>query len=104
VFVPRLLNWQRGVDLKAGLTDCGCAACARAGTGLGRFEVAYDSTVPAAVRAAAREHDSNALADVMRTVMAAADPGSELVRLREDARELAAEVDLAVPKWLGHWD
>lgn len=104
VFVPRLLNWQRGTDLKAGLTDCGCLACARAGAGLRRFEVAYDSTVPAPVRAAAREHDSHALAEVMRTVLAADDPAEALTRLRQDARELAAEADLAVPKWLGHWD
>jgi hypothetical protein len=104
VFVPRLLHWQRGIDLKAGLTDCGCAACARAGSGLQRFDVAYDTTVPADIRAAAREHDSLALAEVMHTVRAATDPEDELAKLRQDARDLAAEVDLAVPKWLGAWD
>lgn len=104
VFVPRLLHWQRGIDLKAGLTGCGCAACARAGSGLKRFDVAYDKNVPADVRAAAREHDSLALAGVMHTVLGAEDPEDELARLRQDARELAAEVDLAVPKWLGTWD
>jgi hypothetical protein len=104
VFVPRLLHWQRGIDLKAGLTDCACAACARAGSGLARFDVAYDATVPADVRAAAREHDSYALAEVMHAVMAAPEPEAELARLRRDAQELAAEVDLAVPKWLGGWD
>ena len=104
VFVPRLLHWQRGIDLKAGLTDCACAACARAGSGLRRFDVAYDATVPADVRAAAREHDSYALAEVMHTVLAAKNPEDELARLRQDARELAAEVDLVVPRWLGTWD
>lgn len=104
VFVPRLLHWQRGIDLKAGLTDCECVACARVGSGLRRFDVAYDSTVPADVRAAAREHDSHALAEVMHTVTASSEPESELARLRQDARELAAEVDIVVPKWLGGWE
>jgi hypothetical protein len=105
VFVPRLLNWQRGVDLRTTeLTECACAACARAGSGLRRFDVAFDATVPAAVRAAAQEHDSHALADVVHAVMAAADPKDELARLRQDAQELAAEVDLAAPKWLDNWD
>ncbi|HEV7651744.1 MAG TPA: hypothetical protein VGP26_26620 [Actinophytocola sp.] len=104
VFVPRLLHWQRGIDLKAELTGCECPACARAGGGLKRFDVAYDATVPAAVRAAAQEHDSHALADVVHAVMGAAEPEAELARLRQDARELAAEVGLVVPKWLGGWD
>jgi hypothetical protein len=104
VFVPRLLHWQRGVDLKAGLTDCACAACARAGSGLARFDVAYDASVPAEIRAAAREHDSHALASIMRGVLSAPDPETELARLRQDARELAAEADVAVPRWLGSWD
>ncbi len=105
VFVPRLLHWQRGIDLRGTeVTDCGCAACARAGSGLQRFDVAFDSAVPADVRAAAREHDSYALADVVRTVMGADDPKEELSRLRHDAQELAAGVDMAVPKWLGAWD
>jgi len=103
VFVPRLLHWQRGVDLKAGVTDCECAACARAGTGLTRFGVAFDASVPADVRAAAREHDSHALAEVLHAVFDAKDPEDELARLREDARELAAELDVVVPKWLGDW-
>jgi hypothetical protein len=103
VFVPRLLHWQRGVDLKAGVVDCECAACARAGAGLTRFGVAFDASVPADVRAAAREHDSHALAEVLHTVFDAKDPEDELSRLREDARELAAELDLVVPKWLGNW-
>jgi len=104
VFVPRLLHWQRGMDLKAGeLTDCGCAACARAGAGLRRFGTAFDATVPAAVRAAAQEHDSHALAGVVREIRTAADPESELSRLRQDARELATELGLPVPPWLGAW-
>ena len=87
VFVPRLLHWQRGIDLKGTeLTDCGCAACARAGSGLRRFDVAFDATVPADVRAAAPEHDSHALAEVLHTVLAATDPEDELARLRQDAR------------------
>ncbi|HWM06195.1 MAG TPA: hypothetical protein VNP92_27945 [Actinophytocola sp.] len=105
VFVPRLLNWQRGTDLRGTeVTACECAACSRAGSGLARFDVAFDSAVPAPIRAAARDHDSHALAEVVRTVFAAADPKEELARLRQDARELAAEVDLVVPKWLGNWD
>ncbi|MGH3879743.1 MAG: hypothetical protein ACRDSK_22170 [Actinophytocola sp.] len=104
VFVPRLLNWQRGIDLKAGLTDCDCAACERTGSSLRRFDVAFDSTVPAPVRAAAREHDSYALAEVIQAVLAAPDPKDELARRRQDAQDLAAEIDLTVPKWLGHWD
>lgn len=105
VFVPRLLCWQRGIDLRGTeVTDCGCVACARAGSGLRRFDVAFDSAVPATVRAAAAEHDSYALAEVVRAVMGASDPREELARLRRDATELAAEVDIAVPTWLGNWD
>lgn len=104
VFVPRLLHWQRGIDLKGPVTECGCAACAQAGSGLRRFEVAFDSAVPAPVRAAAAEHDSYALAEVVRAVMGAADPKDELARLRQDAQELAAEVGLPIPKWLTNWD
>lgn len=105
VFVPRLLHWQRGIDLKGTeVTECGCAACARAGSGLERFDVAFDSAVPATVRAAAQEHDSYALAEVVHAVMGATDPKDELARLRQDAQELAAEVDLVVPKWLDNWD
>jgi hypothetical protein len=66
--------------------------------------VAYDASVPATMRAAAQEHDSHALAEVVQAVMAAPDPEAELARLRQDARELAAEVDLTVPRWLGGWD
>jgi hypothetical protein len=105
VFVPRLLHWQRGVDLKGTeITHCSCAACARAGTGLQRFDVAFDSSVPAGVRNAAREHDLHALAGVVRGVGAAADPREELSRLRQDAQDLAEAVGVPVPKWLGNWD
>lgn len=104
VFVPRLLHWQRGIDLKGEVTDCACPACARAGSGLRRFDVAFDSAVPAAIRAAAREHDSYALAEVVHAVMGAPDPKDELTRLRQDAQELAAEVGIVAPKWLGGWD
>ena len=105
VFVPRLLHWQRGVDLKGTeMTHCGCPACAKAGTGLSRFGVAFDSSVPAAIRNAAQEHDSHSLAGLVRNVMAAADPREELSRLRRDAQELATELGVPVPKWLGNWD
>lgn len=105
VFVPKLLHWQRGIDLKGTeVTHCGCPACARAGSGLSRFDVAYDSAVPTKVRAAAQEHDSHALADVVRTVMGATDPREELARLRQDAQDLAGELGVPVPKWLGSWD
>jgi hypothetical protein len=105
VFVPRLLHWQRGVDLKGTeMTHCGCPACAKAGTGLSRFGVAFDSSVPAAVRDAAQEHDSHSLAGLVRDVMGAADPRDELARLRRDAQELATELGMPVPKWLGNWD
>jgi hypothetical protein len=105
VFVPRLLHWQRGVDLKGTeVTHCGCAACARAGKGLSRFGVAFDSAVPAAVRTAAQEHDSHALAEIVRSVMGATDPRDELARLRRDAQELAAAIGVPVPTWLGNWE
>jgi len=105
VFVPKLLHWQRGMDLRgAEVTHCECPACDRAGAGLSRFGVAFDSSVPAGVRAAAQEHDSYALAEVVRSVAGAADPKEELARLRQDAQELAEEVSLPVPKWLGKWD
>lgn len=105
VFVPRLLHWQRGVDLKGSeVTDCSCAACARAGSGLRRFDVAFDSSVPAGVRNAAREHDLHALAGVVRGLVAAADPRAELSRLRHDARDLATAVGVTAPRWLGDWD
>ncbi|WP_459713542.1 hypothetical protein [Actinophytocola sp. KF-1] len=105
VFVPRLLHWQRGVDLKGTeVTHCSCAACARAGSGLQRFDVAFDSSVPAGVRNAAREHDLHALAAVVRGVGAAPDPREELARLRQDAQDLAEAVGVPVPKWLGNWD
>ncbi len=105
VFVPRLLHWQRGVDLKGTeVTHCSCAACARAGSGLQRFDVAFDSSVPAGVRNAAREHDLHALAAVVRGVGAASDPREELARLRQDAQDLAEAVGVTVPKWLGNWD
>lgn len=105
VFVPKLLHWQRGVDLRGTeVTRCACAACARAGNGLSRFGVAFDSSVPAAVRAAAQEHDSHALAAVVRSVMTAADPREELASLRRDAQELAAAIGVPVPTWLGNWE
>lgn len=105
VFVPRLLHWQRGVDLKGTeLTHCGCPACDAAGTGLSRFDVSFDSSVPAAVRNAAQEHDSHALADVVRSVLGATDPKDELARLRKNAQDLAADVGVPVPKWLGNWE
>jgi hypothetical protein len=104
VFVPRLLHWQRGTDLRGAISECGCAACASAGTGLRRFDVAFDKAVPGPVRAAAAEHDSHALAEVVRAVTGAADPKDELARMRQDAQELAAEVGLTVPKWLLNWD
>ncbi|MCA1655526.1 MAG: hypothetical protein LC635_03570, partial [Pseudonocardiaceae bacterium] len=105
VFVPKLLHWQRGVDLRGTeVTHCGCPACTRAGAGLSRFDVAFDSAVPAAVRAAAREHDSHALAEVVHTVLGAAEPKEELTRLRRDAQELGAAIGVPVPKWLGNWD
>lgn len=105
VFVPRLLTWQRGVDVaKGSLRACGCAACVGAGRGLERFDVAFDSSVPAAVRAAAREHDSHALAQVLGTVTGSTDPKGELARLRREASDLAGELGLAAPKWLVNWD
>jgi len=103
VFVPKLLHWQRGSALSR-LPDCGCPACAQAGSGLRRFDVAFDSAVPAGVRAAAREHDAHALSSVVHAVTGAADPKEELARLRLDAQELAAEVDIVAPKWLTSWD
>lgn len=104
VFVPRLLHWQRGIDLRGEVAECGCLACAEAGSGLRRFDVAFESSVPAPVRAAAAEHDSYALAEVVRAVMGSTDPKDELARLRQDAQELAAEVGLPIPKWLTNWD
>jgi hypothetical protein len=56
------------------------------------------------VRNAAQEHDSHALADVVRSVMAASDPKEELARLRRDAQELATELGMTAPRWLGSWD
>jgi hypothetical protein len=105
VFVPRLLHWQRGIDLKGTeVTHCGCAACDQAGAGLQRFDVAFDSSVPARVRAAAQEHDSHALAEVVHSVMGASEPREELARLRQDAQDLAGAIGVPVPKWLGNWD
>jgi hypothetical protein len=105
VFVPKLLHWQRGIDLKGTeMTHCGCLACAKAGKGLSRFDVSFDSSVPAAVRNAAQEHDSHALAGLVRDVMGAADPKEELARLRRDAQEFATELGVPVPRWLGSWD
>jgi hypothetical protein len=105
VFVPRLLHWQRGVDLKGTeVTHCGCPACAKAGKGLSRFDVSFDSAVPTAVRNAAQEHDSHALADLVQSVMGASDPRDKLARLRAEAQELAGELGMPVPRWLGSWD
>jgi hypothetical protein len=105
VFVPQLLSWLRGVDVTRGeLRACECGACTGAGRGLERFDVAFDSSVPTALRAAAREHDSHALAQVIAGVTGAADPKGELARRRKEAQDLAAELGLAVPKWLGNWD
>jgi hypothetical protein len=105
VFVPRLLHWQRGIDLRGTeVTHCACTACAQAGAGLQRFDVAFDSSVPSGVRAAAQEHDSHALAEVVHTVMGANDPKEELARLRQDAQDLAGDIGVPVPKWLGNWD
>lgn len=105
VFVPRLMHWQRGVDLKGTeMTHCGCPACAKAGKGLSRFDVSFDSSVPAAVRNAAQEHDSHALAGLVRDFMGATDPKDELARLRKDAQDLASAIGVPVPKWLGSWD
>jgi hypothetical protein len=105
VFVPRLLHWQRGTDLKGTeVTHCGCPACARAGRGLTRFDVSFDSAVPAAIRNAAQEHDSHALADLVRSVTAAADPRDKLARLRVEAQDLADAMGMPVPKWLANWE
>ncbi|HEX6359718.1 hypothetical protein [Actinophytocola sp.] len=105
VFVPKLLYWQRGVDLRGTeVTHCGCPACARAGGGLSRFGVSFDSSVPASVRAAAQEHDSHALADVVRSVMGATDPKDELARMRRDAQDLATTIGMPAPKWLANWE
>jgi hypothetical protein len=105
VFVPKLLYWQRGIDLKGTeVTHCGCPACVKAGKGLSRFDVSFDSSVPAAVRNAAQEHDSHALADVVRSFMAANDPKDELGRMRRDAQELAGAIGMPVPKWLANWE
>jgi hypothetical protein len=105
VFVPKLLHWQRGVDLRGSeMTHCGCAACAKAGKGLSRFGVSFDSSVPAAVRNAAQEHDSHALAEVVRSLQGADDPKDQLARLRKEAQELADAVGVAVPKWLANWE
>jgi hypothetical protein len=105
VFVPKLLHWQRGVDLRGTeVTHCGCPACSKAGNGLSRFGVSFDSSVPAAIRAAAQEHDSHALADVVRGIRNAADPRDELARLRKDAQELAGAIGMPVPKWLANWE
>jgi hypothetical protein len=95
VFVPQLLSWLRA---------CDCGACTSAGGGLERFDVAFDSSVPAAIRAAARDHDSHSLAEVITSVRTAPDPKGELTRLRTQAHDLAADLGLAVPKWLGNWD
>ena len=103
VFVPRLLTWLRGVDVKRGeLRACSCTASA--GRGLGRFDVAYEKSVPAPVQAAARDHDSHALAQVIDAVTGSSDPRGELARRRQEAQELAADLGLVVPKWLGNWD
>jgi len=105
VFVPRLLDWRRGIDLRGtAITECACAACTRAGAGLRRFDLAYDATVPAAIRADAREHDSYALGAVVRAITAAKDPRDELTRMRREATDFATEVGLAVPAWLANWD
>ncbi|TDV50788.1 hypothetical protein [Actinophytocola oryzae] len=105
VFVPKLLHWQRGVDLRGTeVTRCGCPACARAGNGLQRFGVSFDSSVPAAVRNAAQEHDSHALADVVRSFTGATDPRDQLSRMRRDAQELADAIGMPVPKWLANWE
>jgi hypothetical protein len=105
VFVPRLLHWQRGTDLKGTeVTHCACPACARAGAGLSRFDLSFDSSVPTAVRNAAQEHDSHALSDLVRSVMGATDPKDELARLRADAQELADAMGMPVPKWLANWE
>lgn len=106
VFVPRLLHWQRGIDLRGSseVTECACAACRRAGAGLRRFDVAFDTAVPAAVRADAREHDSHALAEIVHAITGAKDPKAELVKLTGDAEDLAEELGLPLPKWLASWD
>ena len=105
IFVPRLLHWQRGTDLKGTeMTHCGCPACAKAGAGLSRFDLSFDSSVPAAIRNAAQEHDSHALAGLVRDVLGAADPRDELARLRKDAHDLATAVGVPVPRWLANWE
>lgn len=105
VFVPKLLHWQRGVDLRGTeVTHCACPACAQAGKGLSRFGVSFDSSVPAAVRAAAQEHDSHALAGIVRSITTAKDPRDELSRLRQDAQELAGAIGMPVPRWLANWE
>lgn len=105
VFVPRLLHWQRGADLKGTeVTHCGCPACAKAGAGLSRFGVSFDSSVPTAIRNAAQEHDSHALSDLVRSFMGAADPKDELAKLRAEAQELAGAMGMPVPKWLANWE
>ncbi|MFL6123289.1 hypothetical protein [Actinophytocola sp.] len=105
VFVPRLLHWQRGSDLRGTeVTHCGCPACGKAGKGLSRFDVSFDSAVPAAVRHAAQEHDSHALADLVQSVMRASDPKDKLAQLRADAQELAGAMGMPVPRWLTNWE
>lgn len=117
VFVPRLMHWQRASVLGAlarwhgaGVTHCECAACMYAGRGLLRFADA-DHLTPTELGRAVREHDALALSALIRQIMTAADPSSELRHRRRNAAERAVAVSTSLdvplvppPAWLSGWD
>ena len=93
----------------AGITECTCPACERAGEDLMRFDGTY-RTVPPEVRVAVREHGALALSEFVRTVLYSSDPAATLRHLRDCALHRARLVTTShkvaldpPPKWQTNW-
>jgi hypothetical protein len=113
VFVPRLLHWQRANVLGelapwngAGVTHCDCQHCAGHKHDLQRFDAAHDQ-----VKTQVREHDELALSTVIREIMSADDPKSELkfrrINAAQRGKSIGSSLDVKLdppPAWLDAWD
>lgn len=117
VFVPRLLHWQRGKVLNglslwggAGVTDCSCSPCSRAGTDLLRFAQVFTGPVPTPLTKAIREHDAHALSELARSILDSPNPQAQLRHLRRVAQNLTVSVaanqrvSLDIPPWVNCWE
>lgn len=114
VFTRPLLSWQKGTTLGAltpfggaGLTNCECSACCD--KDLTRFDREWPGTVPADVRADAREHDLRRWLELTADVLGADDPAAAWRAACQSAVNTASsiaslyKVQLTVPQSVSGW-